>query len=306
MKRFWIITPLFLVSLPMIAQIQYPYIVVAGSDPTGTSCAGPQVQTLANGNFYTCANGVFAQLTGGGGSPAFSAITSGTNTTAAMVVGTGGSLATSGTGSITATGVAAASDITIAANGAASTSPLLMSGSWFTGGSVTTNYPPLYIRASGASDGNLFATGNALVLNGPSGYAGHYYVAQSNGGSPVFFVDRFGGVTSSGTVSAAQWATSTNCSSSASPAVCGSSVAGSVVVAAAATTVVVDTTLVTANSQVFVQEDSSLGTKLSVTCNTTPATAPPTISARTGGTSFTITTTAPTTNPRCFSYWIIN
>jgi hypothetical protein len=45
---------------------------------------------------------------------------------------------------------------------------------------------------------------------------------------------------------------------------------------------------------------------LSVTCNATAATAPPTISARTAGTSFTITTTAPTTNPRCFSYAILN
>jgi hypothetical protein len=39
----------------------------------------------------------------GGGSPAFSSITSGTNTTAAMVVGTGASLTTSGSGTITAT-----------------------------------------------------------------------------------------------------------------------------------------------------------------------------------------------------------
>lgn len=40
---------------------------------------------------------------GGSGSPAFSAITSGTNTTAAMVVGTGASLAASGSGTIDAT-----------------------------------------------------------------------------------------------------------------------------------------------------------------------------------------------------------
>ena len=97
-----------------------------------------------------------------------------------------------------------------------------------------------------------------------------------------------------------------NCSSSASPAVCASAPSGSVVVAASTTTVVVDTTVVTANSQIFVQEDSSLGTKLGVTCNTTPATAPPTISARSAGTSFTITTTSPTTNPRCFSYQVVN
>lgn len=41
------------------------------------------------------------------GAPAFSAITAGTNTTAAMVVGTGGSLATSGSGTIVATSLSA-------------------------------------------------------------------------------------------------------------------------------------------------------------------------------------------------------
>jgi len=48
-----------------------------------------------------------------GGSPTFDAIASGTNTTAAMVVGTGGSLAVSGSGTIAATTAAA-----LAANGA--------------------------------------------------------------------------------------------------------------------------------------------------------------------------------------------
>jgi hypothetical protein len=42
---------------------------------------------------------------GGGGSPAFSAIQNGTNTVAAMVVGTGSSLSATGTGTITATGM---------------------------------------------------------------------------------------------------------------------------------------------------------------------------------------------------------
>lgn len=44
---------------------------------------------------------------GSGGSPAFSALTSATNTTAAMVVGTGASLAVSGTGTIAATSLSA-------------------------------------------------------------------------------------------------------------------------------------------------------------------------------------------------------
>ena len=48
----------------------------------------------------------------GGGSSAFSALTSSTNTTAAMVVGTGASLATSGSGTIAATSVTGLSGLT--------------------------------------------------------------------------------------------------------------------------------------------------------------------------------------------------
>ena len=96
-----------------------------------------------------------------------------------------------------------------------------------------------------------------------------------------------------------------NCTSSASPAVCGVVGAGSVVVAAAATTVQVNTTAVTANSQIFVMYDSSLGTKLGVTCNVTePALYG--VTARSAGASFTITSTSPITNPPCFSFLVIN
>ena len=99
--------------------------------------------------------------------------------------------------------------------------------------------------------------------------------------------------------------TTTNCSSSASPAVCAVAPAGSVAIAAGATTVVVDTTAVTANSQILLTFDSSLGTKLGVTCNTTYTA--PWVSARTAGTSFTITSSAaPVTNPACYSFVLLN
>jgi hypothetical protein len=110
---------------------------------------------------------------------------------------------------------------------------------------------------------------------------------------------------SGGIVSSSRWASDTPCSSTASPAVCGSVAAGSSVIAAAATTEIVNTTLASANSQILITPDSSLGARLSVTCNTTIN--PISISARTGGTSFTAAVTvAPVTNPLCFSWWIIN
>ena len=103
--------------------------------------------------------------------------------------------------------------------------------------------------------------------------------------------------------------TLTNCSSSASPAVCGSAAAGVVTIAAGATTVVVDSTAVTAGSEIHPTFDESLGTKLGVTCNSASASEGATyfVSARTAGTSFTLkTNTAPTTNPACLSYTIHN
>src|SRR6266850_1769674 len=118
------------------------------------------------------------------------------------------------------------------------------------------------------------------------------------------------GVTVSGagqTFTAPLYLTASNCSSSASPAVCGSAAAGSFVIAAAGTTVTVNTTAVTANSQIFVQQDDSLGTKLSVTCNTGFLTAPPAITARTAATSFVVTLAAGlAVNPVCLSYFIMN
>jgi hypothetical protein len=97
----------------------------------------------------------------------------------------------------------------------------------------------------------------------------------------------------------------TNCASAGSPAGCGSSMSGSVTIAAGATTIVVASTAVTANSQIFVIQDDSLGSRLGVTCYTAANTTPR-ITARNAGTNFTITATAPAGNPGCYSYLIVN
>ena len=100
--------------------------------------------------------------------------------------------------------------------------------------------------------------------------------------------------------------TATNCTSAASPAVCAAAPAGAVVIAASATTVVVDTTAVTALSDIIISEDSSMGGRLSSTCNTTLGRTYA-VTARTTATNFTITSSAaPTTNPACLSYVILN
>jgi hypothetical protein len=103
----------------------------------------------------------------------------------------------------------------------------------------------------------------------------------------------------------------TNCASSASPAVCGASSYGSVAIptGVGSSTLTVNTTVVTANSVIVFYPDDTLGTKLGVTCNSTLSTlvGGSAITTRTAGTSFQITFNGTiATNPVCGNYEVIN
>ena len=155
--------------------------------------------------------------------------------------------------------------------------------------STTQIYAPVLIRipAGTVSDNEAYEIWNNL-----SSYSDTCPVRAMCGlpGKPVV-------VSSYGTLS--------NCSSSTSPAACGLAPAGSVVIAPGSSSVVVDTIGVTANSQITLTFDSSLGTKLGATCNIRPQ--QPYVTARTAGRSFTISVpNIFTTNPGCFSYSITN
>lgn len=116
-----------------------------------------------------------------------------------------------------------------------------------------------------------------------------------------------GGANFSTPVQVPSLSTVTNCGvSSASPAACGTAAAGSIAAPVGATTYTVNTTAVTANSQVIIQQDTTtaLGTRLAVTCNTTANV--PLLTAKVAATSFTFALTAPVTNPACFSYSVLN
>lgn len=133
----------------------------------------------------------------------------------------------------------------------------------------------------------------------------------SRGGIGIVDIGNSTAGDTSGTIDAAKYLTSTNCSSSASPAVCGSASAGNAALPtnAVSSSIQINTTAVTANSQIFYATDDTLGTKLGVTCNSTVATLVGglTVSARNAGVSFTISNNvAVVTNPLCISYHIIN
>lgn len=98
--------------------------------------------------------------------------------------------------------------------------------------------------------------------------------------------------------------TSTECISA--TGACGSAAAGMFTIAAGATTRTVSTNVTSANSNIFIQEDSTLGTALGVTCNTTLGRTYA-VTTRTANTSFVVTASAaPTTNPACLHYWLVN
>lgn len=134
----------------------------------------------------------------------------------------------------------------------------------------------------------------------PSGNFLHYQTAAA---ADLFTLD----VT--GKISPTSYASQSNCASGASPSVCGSAASGSGAIPTGTNpTLVVQTTAVTANSVILITQDMSLGTKLSVTCNTSGNTNNVTIvTARSPGTSFTVQQpTTVTTNPICFNWWVIN
>jgi len=193
--------------------------------------------------------------------------------------------------------------------------------------SQVTNLRATNITAFGASSqlnvqtaltnaviGQLTAVaGNVTLASTKSGSAGYQPLLFQTNGSTQYQIDTSGNLaTSGGTIIIAntgaltglKFASQTNCSSSSG--VCGSAPSGGITIAAAATTVTVATTAVTANSNINISEDSTMGTRLSVTCNTTLGRTYA-VTTKTASTSFVITASAaPTTNPACLVYTIFN
>ncbi len=160
-----------------------------------------------------------------------------------------------------------------------------------------------------AADGRVSANNNGNTSGGMT----RFTFGTEAASNPAFAFDGStatvktadgGGTTANGIFSSAVYKTDTACASSGGT--CAASAAGFVSIAAAATTVTVATTRVTANSQILVTEDATLGTALSVTCNTATGRTY-TVTTRTAGTSFILTSSAaPSTNPACLSFYILN
>lgn len=66
-------------------------------------------------------------------------------------------------------------------NGAASTPPLLLSGTWFTGGTATTTKPQFLVEPSGTTSTGWSTSGTGLGINAASGFTGNLLDLQING-----------------------------------------------------------------------------------------------------------------------------
>jgi len=162
---------------------------------TGTSGAATLTGTVLNIPVYSS-----------GSAPAFSAITSGTNTAAAMVVGTGASLAATGTGAITAT-AAPLAGITGFGTGVATILAATPTG---TGSLVAATNPTLVTPVLGAATATsvLFGTSNGVGWNSDTflsrGIAGIVQVGTSasnaSGGISLATVNASSNIKAGGTV----------------------------------------------------------------------------------------------------------
>lgn len=85
------------------------------------------------------------------------------------------------------------------ANGAASTPPVSLTGTWFTGGSSTTTKPHFLVQPTGTTSTGWSTSGTGLGINAASGFTGNLADLQLNG------VSKFN-VLSTGTIS---WAGTT-------------------------------------------------------------------------------------------------
>jgi hypothetical protein len=112
--------------------------------------------------------------------------------TVALVAGSSGQLVYNNAGAqagAPGSVVGATGDITLGLNGAASTPPLDITGTWFTGGTATTTKPQVLIEPTGATSTAWSTSGTGFGVNAASGFAGNLLDLQVNGTSKLRYVN---------------------------------------------------------------------------------------------------------------------
>lgn len=189
---------------------EYAFAPTLATLPGGINAAGGAFTVDGSGNI------VVAGCTGCGGGGAFSTLTGGTNTSAAMVVGSGASLAATGSGTIAATAVpvggisglgagvvtflATPSSANLAAaltdetgSGAAvfGTSPTFTTSATFAGGTVTSSAPVLGVTQTWNSGAVVF-TGELTNITATASAAESKVFEYQVGGTRLFSMRKDG------------------------------------------------------------------------------------------------------------------
>ena len=119
------------------------------------------------------------------------------------------------------------------------------------------------------------AAGRTNIISNKSGSAGYQPLFFETNGSDQFQITTAGNlataggtaiISNAGALTGLTLNTATNCSSSGGT--CGSAASGAVAITNPATTVTVSTTAVNANSNIIITQNTTIGTRLTVTCNT--------------------------------------
>lgn len=106
--------------------------------------------------------------------------------TVALVAGSNGQLIYNNAGAYAgapSTSVGATGNIALSLNGAASTPPVSLTGTWFTGGTATTTKPQVLIEPAGTTSTAWSTSGTGLGVNAASGFTGRLLDLQINGTS---------------------------------------------------------------------------------------------------------------------------
>lgn len=179
------------------------------------------------------------------------------------------------------------------------------------GGAITTLKLSLAKDAGNVVRLDLFedAAGDANLINYWT--TGNLFLGTN--GATRMTINSSGNTTLTGSITAPLYSTSTNCAaigSAADPSVaaCTAAAAGMFSCATNLTnTCTLTTTAITVNSEIMIRQTAatSAGTRIGVTCNTTPSVLTHVITAQSAG-SVTFSVTKPDVNPDCFHFTVTN
>lgn len=181
--------PVFSASFGLYEAVNYVHtiggsVLVSGAWTTagGTNTLFNAVPTFSN--VKTLDNRTGLTLGGSG------AVTSVTNSDGTLTV-------SPTTGAVVASLNLAANNIWTA-NGAASTSGIMLNGTWYAAGTGTTNFPYSYINCNGSTQPTTWSTaGTGFGINACNGFTGNFLDFHVNGVGSNFSVAFNGGLTAS-------------------------------------------------------------------------------------------------------------